>query len=86
MVLFIIPVLHGLACVWECDAYWGFMYWWCLYTYILVWLECIWHGHMHGMWFTMWVEHDLMPGLWELCITLVLATPLHFICVLHDYC
>ena len=27
-----------------------------------------WHGHMHGVWFTMWAEHDLMPGLWELCL------------------
>jgi len=33
----------------------------------------------------MWAEHDLILGLWGFCITLVLATPLHFICALHGY-
>ena len=44
-----------------------------------------WLGHVHGMWITMWAEHELMPSVWGLCITLVLATPLHFIYTLHGY-
>ena len=30
----------------------------------------------------MWAEHDLIPGLWGLCITLVLVTP----CILYAHC
>jgi len=44
-----------------------------------------WHGHMHGVWFILRAEHDLMPSLWGFCITLVLVTALHFICTLHGY-
>ena len=37
-----------------------------------------WHGHVYDVWIAMWAEHDLIPSLWGFCITLVLATPLHF--------
>ena len=41
-----------------------------------------WHGHVHGVWFTMWAEHDLIPSLWGFCITLVLITH----CILYALC
>ena len=67
---------HGKGCIWGIHVF-------CMLGHghiNLIKVHC--HRHVHGVWFTMWAEHDLIPGLWELCITLVLVTP----CILYAHC